>query len=355
MKNKLKLEAIDFFCGAGGVTCGFKQAGIDVLGGIDIDKTCRETYEKNNGAKFLCVDISKLNVKILLKYFNIKIQQDNLIFVGCSPCQYFSNIKTDKQKASKGRLLLADFQGFIEYYRPGYVFIENVPGFEKKKGSPLGKFKTFLLKRGYRCDDASLNAKYFGVPQNRRRYILLASRIVDSVSLPQPDKRNVKTVREDIGDYSIFSPLKAGGTDKTNFIHSAARLSDLNLKRIRQTPKDGGDRRSWKDNQELQLSCYINHQGHYDVYGRMHWDKPAPAITTRFPSYSNGRYGHPEQDRAISLREGATLQSFPSNYFFYSDSQGTIAKMIGNAVPPELARRIGESIISSLDKKDGEI
>ncbi|CAK8723829.1 hypothetical protein KKHLCK_13310 [Candidatus Electrothrix laxa] len=257
MRNKLKLEAIDFFCGAGGVTCGFKQAGIDVLGGIDIDKTCRETYEKNNGSKFLCVDISKFNVKILSKYFNIKIQQDNLIFVGCSPCQYFSNIKTDKQKASKGRLLLADFQKFIEYYRPGYVFIENVPGFEKKKGSPLGKFKTFLLKRGYRCDDASLNAKHFGVPQNRRRYILLASRIkTGDFSLPDPDKKYIRTVRDAIGDYSVFNPLKAGESDKTDFIHSAACLSALNITRIRHTPKDGGDRRSWRDNNKLQLKSH---------------------------------------------------------------------------------------------------
>ena len=355
MMNKQKLKAIDFFCGAGGVTCGFKQAGIDVLGGIDIDEKCCETYEKNNASKFFCVDISKLNVKILSRYFDIKIQQDNLIFVGCSPCQYFSNIKTDKQKSSEGRLLLADFQRFIEYYRPGYVFVENVPGFEKKKDSPLRKFKTFLLRRGYSCATASLDAKYFGVPQNRRRYILLASRIINSISLPRPDKKNIKTVREAIGDYNIFKPLKAGDTDKTNFMHSAARLSDLNLKRIRYTPQDGGDRRSWKDNSELQLRCYTNHQGHYDVYGRMYWDKPAPAITTRFTSYSNGRYGHPEQDRAISLREGATLQSFPHDYCFCSDSQGTIARMIGNAVPPELARRIGENIISSLDKKDGKV
>jgi DNA (cytosine-5)-methyltransferase 1 len=339
-----KLKAIDFFCSIGGVSLGLKQAGIDVLGGIDIDESCKETYEKNIKAKFLTEDVSALNFKKISKELVIRRNQRDLIFVGCSPCQYFSNIKTDKEKSSKSRLLLADFQEFVRYFKPGYVLIENVPGLETNPESPLGQFKDFLVENKYIFEDNILNAKYFGVPQNRRRYILIATRITKTIKLPTGNISLVKTVRDAIGDSEKYPKINHGRIDPTPFIHSSAILSDLNLKRIKSTPYDGGGRLDWRDN-ELQPSCYKNHNGHTDVYGRMHWDKPSPAITTRFVSYSNGRYGHPEQDRAISLREGATLQSFPEDFVFYSKNQGTIAKMIGNAVPPQLAKAIAESII----------
>ena len=219
------------------------------------------------------------------------------------------------------------------------MFVENVPGLDTKSGSPIVKFKSFLSEQGYVFDDGVVNAKYFGVPQNRRRYVLLATRIEDSISLPKEDKENIKTVADAIGNLKEFPAIGAGHKDSTDFMHTSAGLSELNLKRIKQTETNGGDRRAWP--KELQPACYENHEGHYDVYGRMYWDKPSPAITTRFVSYSNGRYGHPEQDRAISIREGAVLQSFPLDYKFHSDSQVTISKMIGNAVPPELAKRVG--------------
>ena len=341
--KKNKLKAVDFFCSIGGVSLGFKQAGIEVLGGIDIDKSCKETYEKNIGSKFMSADVSNLAKEKVAEFFKIQQNQDNLIFVGCSPCQYYSNIKTDKTKSCSTRLLLADFQEFVDYYRPGYVFIENVPGLDSKPESPLGKFKTFLKKHGYVFDDDVLNAKYYGVPQNRRRYVLVATRVKEKIKLPEEDRSHIKTVKDAIGNLIKFPPIEHGKVDKSEFIHSSARLSPVNLKRIKSTPLNGGSRLDWKD-KSLQPACYKNHEGHTDVYGRMFWDKPSPAITTRFVSYSNGRYGHPEQDRAISLREGATLQSFPEDFIFYSNSQGTVAKMIGNAVPPLLAKSIAESL-----------
>lgn len=340
------LKAVDFFCGAGGVTCGFKKAGINVLGGIDIDESCRKTYTENNSAEFIQTDISTFPKESLALTLKIKRNQDDLVFIGCSPCQYYSNINTDKTKSSNTRYLLADFQEFVDYYKPGYVFIENVPGIDKKKDSPLGIFKEFLTKNNYTFSEGVVNAKYYGVPQNRRRYILIASRLVKGLKLPPEDREHVKTVEQTIGDYKVFKPIKAGYKDTTDFIHSAALLSDKNLKRITLLTENGMDRRVWKDNQELQLDCYKEHEGHYDVYGRMYWNKPSPAITTKFISLSNGRYGHPEQNRAISLREGAALQSFPLDYNFYSSSQSAIAKMIGNAVPPELARRVAEYLKS---------
>ena len=341
-KNTKALQAVDFFCSAGGVTCGFKQAGINVIGGIDIDPLCQLTYEKNNNAKYLCADTAGLSKPMLKKKFNITKNQDNLIFVGCSPCQYFSNIKTDKSKSEKTRLLLHDFQEFVDFYRPGYIFVENVPGLDNNPQSPLGKFKDFLVHNGYVYDEGIINAKYYGVPQNRRRYVLIASRTVKEIKLPIEDKTNIHSVKDAIGDYKKYYPIKAGEKDLSPFIHTAANLSKLNKDRLAEVPLNGGSRVAWKDT--MQLNCYKTHKGHTDVYGRMSWDKPSPTITTRFCSISNGRYGHPEQLRAISLREGATLQSFPEDYIFHSKSQGTIAKMIGNAVPPLLAKVIAETI-----------
>jgi DNA (cytosine-5)-methyltransferase 1 len=224
------------------------------------------------------------------------------------------------------------------------VFVENVPGLDKKPESPLGRFKIFLSENGYVFDEAILNAKYFGVPQNRRRYVLIATRVKNEIHLPQADKDNIKTVKQVIGNHEKYPPIDAGFKDNTPFIHTSANLSEINKKRLFLIPKNGGSRVSWT--KDLQLDCYKHHSGHTDVYTRMSWDKPSPTITTRFCSLSNGRYGHPEQLRAISLREGATLQSFPEDYVFYSESQGAIAKMIGNAVPPLLAKAIGEQLMN---------
>jgi len=347
MKKTPKLRAIDFFCGAGGVSCGFRQAGIDVLGGIDIDAKFKDTYEKNNNAKFVQADVSNLKPRQLKKHITIDKDDDNLIFVGCSPCQYYSNLKSDKEKSKGSRLLLEDFKEFVVYYRPGFIFIENVPGLETKIGSPLHNFKKTLAKLGYKFDQKVLNAKYFNVPQNRRRFVLIASRLNSKIQLPlqQRIKENIPTVKKAIGDYDRFSIVEAGHKDQSEFQHSVARLSPLNLERARNTPKDGGSRKAWENNETLQLTCYKDHEGHYDVYGRLHWNKPSPTITTRFIYTSTGRYTHPEQDRALSLREGAVLQSFPLNYRFYSQSQGVIATMIGNAVPPKLSEAIGKTLL----------
>ena len=336
------LVAIDFFCSAGGVSYGFKKSGIDILGGIDFNISCKQTYEYNIGAPFLNADIRKLSCDDLRKKFRIYRRQKNLIFIGCSPCQYYSNIKTSKGRSENGRNLLEDFQKFVDCFLPKFVVLENVPGFNKNKSSPINKFKDFLDKNEYIYADDVLNAKDYGVPQNRRRYILIAMRKGKSISLPPPTIKNgnYKTVYDAIG--KNFPVLHAGSTDSTYKRHTTARLSQLNYSRILATPHNGGSRTSWPE--ELQLDCYKNHDGHTDVYGRMKWEAPSPTITTRFMSYSNGRYGHPNQNRAISLREGATLQSFPKSFKFFHHSLNEICKMIGNAVPPKMAQSIGKHI-----------
>ncbi|MEL6306331.1 MAG: DNA cytosine methyltransferase, partial [Bacteroidota bacterium] len=251
---------------------------------------------------------------------------------------------TDKSKSKTTRLLLEDFREFVEYFRPGYVFVENVPGLNTNKDSPIDNFKKSIQRNGYVFEDGVLNAKDYGVPQSRRRFVLVATRIKSKISLPKTEKTEMRTVRDAIGNENIFPKISAGNKDLSSFQHTSANLSKVNLERIKATDHDGGDRRNWPEG--MQPKCYDRHKGHYDVYGRMFWDKPSPTITTRFNSYSNGRYGHPIQNRAISLREGAILQSFPIDYKFHSNSQVMIAKMIGNAVPPLLAKRIGQVFVS---------
>lgn len=333
------LKAVDFFCGAGGVSCGFKQANIEILGGIDIDPKCKKTYEKNIKAPYLNIDISNYPVKKLGKALGFKKNQNDLIFVACSPCQYYSNITSNKSKSIKTRYLLSDFQEFVLYYKPAYVFIENVPGIENKIGSPLKKFKKILRKNGYNFDEEKLNAKNYGVPQNRLRYVLIASR-VKNIKINRKSLKTHVTVQKAIGDTQVFSPIKHSNKDITDFQHTTAFITEININRLKHTPINGGDKRSWP--KKIMLKSSKNYEGHYDVYGRMFWDKPSPTITTKFRSISNGRFGHPEQNRAISLREGATLQSFPLKFTFYSSSEVAIARMIGNAVPPKMAKTIGE-------------
>ena len=347
--KNIKLKAVDFFCGAGGVTCGFNNAGIEVLGGIDIDDTCKETYEKNNsGSKFIHADISQYLPEDLEKELAIKKNDDDLIFVGCSPCQYYTIINTSREKSLKSRLLLEDFKHFIDYFKPGFILIENVPGLGSKIDSPLNSFKRYLTDNGYAFDDKIINAFKYNVPQSRKRYVLIATRLNTAISIPAPSEDETLTVRNALSVKNGFYPITAGSKDLSEFQHTSPSLSALNLQRLKLTPHNGGTRLSWKDNDELQLECYKNDDKlFYDVYGRMYWDLPSPTITTKFYSISNGRFAHPEQNRAISLREGATLQSFPMDYIFYSNSVGKIARMIGNAVPPNMAKHIGDAIIKS--------
>jgi DNA (cytosine-5)-methyltransferase 1 len=319
------------------------MAGIKVLAGIDIDGNYKKTYEENNkGSEFIQADIATYQPEDLATKLNITPDMDNMIFIGCSPCQYYTSMQTDKTKSSKGKLLLEEFKRFVDYFRPGFLFIENVPGLETKEGSPLAQFKDHIKSLGYSFDDKVVNASDFKVPQSRKRYVLVATRVKNKIELLVPKIKKPITVRDVIGK---LPAIPAGYRDKKTDKHWSGTLEDINLKRIKKTPHNGGTRLAWKNDKELQLKCYEGKDSTFtDVYGRMFWDLPSPTITTKFYSLSNGRFGHPEQDRAISLKEGAILQSFPLKYRFYSDSIGTTARMIGNAVPPKLAQAIARKL-----------
>jgi len=344
-----RIRAIDFFCGAGGMSLGLSKAGITILGGVDNDADCRATYETNiTGARFIKHDVCTLSAPELGRRFALKRDDASLVFAGCSPCQFWSKIRTDKTRSERTAFLLRHFQKFIRYFRPGFVVIENVPGlYTWKQHSVLPAFIEFLERHDYAWNDGIINANHYGVPQNRIRYLLVATRLSSTVKLPKPRPNPSLTVAAFIGEEHGFQRIVAGHRDETDFQHTASALSPSNLKRIRLTAKSGGSREAWRDNRELQIDAYRGRDDIFrDVYARMYWDRPAPTITTRFNSFSNGRFGHPDEHRAISIREGATLQTFPRDFVFYGTNMNSLARQIGNAVPPELARRIGKHLIS---------
>lgn len=343
------MKAVDFFCGGGGMSCGMLQAGIEVLAGIDYEIACKDTYEENIiGAKFIHADIFELKEEVLRDELKLEKNDDELVLIGCSPCQFWSIINTDKKKSEKSKSLLVEFERFVKYFNPGYVVVENVPGvLRRKEESGLDKFITWLKANGFKVHFEIHNTHDYGVPQNRKRFTLVANRVGDNQVFPKKVASR-KTVGDVLGVNNGFKKINAGTTDKTEFLHSAANIAPITLKRLLKVKKNGGNRLDFANDPELQLPCFIGKDKSFmDTFGRLSWDKPANTITTKFYSVSNGRFAHPEENRALSLREGATLQSFPKNYKFCGTSMGAIARQIGNAVPPEYARQIGLAIIEN--------
>lgn len=340
------MRAIDFFCGAGGLTRGLLNAGIRVVAGVDADERCRETYDRNNRpARFHHADIYEITPSAVWRMLGSRRTGD-LLIAACAPCQPFSkHRRLPHGTKDPDATLLGAFARLIEDIAPAHILIENVPGIARVKGfSTYRRFRRMLDLKGYKVAEGVLDAKDFGVPQTRRRYVLLASK-GRTTTMPRRNYglggREYTTVRDGIGHYP---PLAAGASNAAIPNHHAAELAAVNLERLKKTPHDGGDRRAWPG--DLTLDCHKgDHRGHTDVYGRMAWDKPAPTLTGRCTSLSNGRYGHPAQDRAISLREAASLQTFPDSYVFYGLRQH-IARQIGNAVPVAFAEALGRHLVS---------
>lgn len=335
--------AIDFFCGGGGLTKGLSEAGIRVLGGYDNCPDYRKTYEINNQCRFICSDIRFVEKSDVINDFpELTENTDDLLLTGCAPCQPFSPQRRSK-KEHADISLLTEFGRIVEEIQPDHIIVENVPGLRGKGESILHSFLELLSHNHYSYDFDIVNAKRFGVPQNRKRLVIIASRFFQP-SIPEgsygKDKLSYVTVKEAIKKYP---PLEAGGSSKTIPNHKAAALSDLNMERIKATPHSGGDRRLWP--KHLVLDCHKNgYAGHTDVYGRMDWAKVSPTLTAKCYSLSNGRFGHPEQNRAISLREAAAIQTFPDDYVFYGNTM-SIGKQIGNAVPVKLAEELARYVI----------
>ena len=336
---------VDLFCGAGGLAHGLRQEGFSVAAGVDIDARCGFAFEYNNAAKFIERDVLDLSGSELSNLLEPGLPR---ILVGCAPCQPFS-IYNQKNDDPKWRLL-EKFSELITEVGPDIVSMENVPRLlEFRGGEVFAKFHQALIRAGYSVFHDVVFLPKYGLPQRRSRLVLIASRHGDiELEKPTHDDSNYRTVAEAIGG---LQPLAAGEKDLNDPLHVASKLSPTNLRRIRAS-MPGGSWSDWDD--ELVADCHKvrTGKGYKSVYGRMRPDEPAPTITTQFYGFGNGRFGHPEQDRAISLREGAILQSFPRDYKFVPDEAHinfkALGRMIGNAVPVLLGQVIGRSIASHL-------
>ena len=340
-------SVIDLFCGAGGLSHGFKLEGFNVVAGVDIDEKCSFPFEKNNDAPFLLKDVARIDAGDLNRRFEPNAPR---ILVGCAPCQPFSKYSQGRED---GRWqLLEHFSRLIREIKPDVVSMENVPRLQKFKNSTV--FDAFV--RALRNDDYFVDWKIaycpeYGIPQSRSRLVLLASRFGPPgvpTATHAPDR--YPTVRQAIGD---LPPIDAGAGHDLDELHRCSALSADNEKRMHAS-RPGGSWRDWSD--ELVTECHRKEsgKGYSSVYGRMKWDEPAPTMTTQFFGFGNGRFGHPEQDRAISLREGALIQTFPRHYAFVPEGQKvemkSIGRLIGNAVPVDLGRAIARRIRRHLDE-----
>jgi DNA (cytosine-5)-methyltransferase 1 len=348
--SAMKLDFVDFFSGCGGTSLGMRKAGLNVRLGIDFDSQAAATYKANfKKAAFICADIRELGVDALAGLVK-KRRKEPVVFGACAPCQPFSK-QNRAAKGSDGRRdLLREFHRFVRAYRPEYLFIENVPGLQSVSDSeaPFSEFLSLLSELKYWHCHRVIMAYHYGVPQRRRRLVLIASRL-GPISFPEPThgpgtkKPNLPTVWERI---SHLPPIAAGQSHPKIANHQAASLSPKNLERIAATPQGGG-RNDWP--KRLRLDCHKDFLGHTDVYGRLSKDQPAAALTTKCISLSNGRFGHPVQNRAISIREAACIQTFPMTFKFHG-SQNAMAGQIGNAVPVEMAQVFGKAILSHYKK-----
>lgn len=344
--NVGRIEGVDLFCGVGGLSCGLTAQGIRVVAGIDVDPACQYPYETNHeGAKFLLRDITTVSGKELNALWSPGVVR---LLAGCAPCQPFSSYaNTATVDKAKWRLLL-EFARLVDESRPDLVTMENVPRLQQAQ--PFKNFLRALKRGGYQVAYAVVNAADYGTPQQRKRLVLVASRL-GPVAVPEPTHKgseNWVTVRQAVGH---LTKLKDGQSCKNDPLHISSALSDLNRARIR-VSKPGGTWRDWPDH--LVADCHQRESGKHSagVYGRMEWDKPAPTMTTMCNGYGNGRFGHPEQHRGISLREAAIFQSFPETYRFTREGERvvikTVARLIGNAVPPKLGEAVARALYASI-------
>ena len=334
-------SVVDVFCGVGGLSHGFVQEGFDVRAGIDIDTSCRYAYERNNRALFVERSVEYLTAE---NVNNLFADSQPRILVGCAPCQPFS---TYNQKRPNGMWrLLYEFMRLVSEVRPDVVSMENVPRLISfRKGKLFKDCVATLEQGGYDVSAGVVDCADYGVPQIRRRLVVLASRL-GPIELPLPT--HVRDGRPTVRDAIDGLPaIAAGGRCAQDPLHCSSRLSEINLARIH-AAKPGG---SWSDwDPDLVAECHRKGtgKGYRSVYGRMRWDAPAPTITTQCNGFGNGRFGHPDQDRAISLREAALLQTFPLDYEFFGPTQrwsvSAVARWIGNAVPVTLARAVARSV-----------
>lgn len=357
--NQMKISAVDLFCGAGGLTNGLEAAGISVEAGFDIDEECEHAYETNNEATFVNVnlaDVAREEPEWIGQWLDESA--DATLLAGCAPCQPFSPLNHGNNSSEHEKYgLLSAFGEIVEHVQPDIVVMENV--FEIRNSDIYANFVDRLDRLGYNLNPKSDRRVYcpeYDIPQKRRRWVVTASKKgrLDLGSPEHIDRDDYPTVKETIDD---LPKIKAGETHPDDWLHTSRSLSETNLKRVRQS-KPGGTWRDWDE--ELRLDCHREESGKSfgSVYGRMVPDEPAPTITTQFYNLGSGRFGHydEEQNRALSLREGAMLQTFPRDYEFAEEKSDLglqkCGQMIGNAVPPKLGQLVGKRVKEFVEWND---
>ena len=345
LAQSIDICAIDLFCGAGGLTHGLVNEGIPVVAGYDMDPACKFPFEHNNQSTFVEADLTTVDPSDLLaRWPEGKLK----LLAGCAPCQPFSTYSQgrDTSQDAKWKLLYA-FGDLIQKCQPELVTMENVPQLPKHK--VFDDFIATLVEQKYHVHWEVVYCPDYGMPQRRKRLVLLASKLGPISLIPathQPD--NYRTVADVIKG---LPPISSGETSPTDPLHRASKVSELNMARLRQS-KPGGTWRDWDE--ELVAKCHRKSSGKTfpGVYGRMAWNAPAPTMTTLCYGFGNGRFGHPEQNRAISLREAALFQTFPASYQFTAPEDSiqmrTVGRLIGNAVPVDLGRVVAKSIKAHL-------
>ncbi len=348
-----RFKAIDLFCGAGGLSKGLFNSGYDIKLAVDVDESVLNTYRSNfSYCQVLQENIKNISGKEISNLTNIK-KGDNFLLAGCPPCQGFSNIGK-RNIADEKNELVYDYVRIVHELMPSFILMENVPGMSSGIGKHIFNNVVTLLESNYHLEYAILNAADYGVPQIRRRLVLHGIRndVNDVLTqlydvhkldlLPIPTHSNDKnsallpwvTVGESIMD---LPSINAGEKYETEKIHNhvCRNLSDVNIMRLKEIHKHGGSRTCLPNS--LVLECHKKRNVSYtDTYGVMSLNKPAPTMTAGCTVYSKGRFGHPTQDRAISIREAARLQSFPDDFVF-TGGIDSMSLQIGNAVPPNLA------------------
>jgi DNA (cytosine-5)-methyltransferase 1 len=336
-----RIVGVDLFCGVGGLTHGLARGGVHVAVGVDVDPSCRFPFEANNSAIFLERDVAKLRPDDIMGYYK---GAELTLLAGCAPCQPFSTYSRSGRNSEYESQwpLVSAFGKLAKRIKPDLVTMENVP---QLADHPV--FKQLLASLAdYEKWWSIVECASFGVPQTRRRLVLLASRLGREALVLASADSSITSVRDTIGG---LSPLEAGQADPADPLHMSPSLSPLNQLRIKAS-RPGGTWRDWP--MELQADCHRKATGatYPSVYGRMEWDLPAPTITTQCFGYGNGRFGHPEQNRAISLREAAMLQTFPATYAFASPEThikfNKMGRLIGNAVPVRLGEAIARALIT---------
>lgn len=336
------ISAIDLFCGAGGLSYGLQKAGVSVLAGIDVDPVCEYPFESNTDATFLETDVRDVTSDHLAAIWQTGSVR---LLAGCAPCGPFSPYRRGVDTSGEEQWpLLAEFGRLVAETTPELVTMENVPRIGSS--SVYREFVEGLQNIGYHIDARSCYGPTYGLAQHRRRLVLLAS-LLGPIDVPRGrrQQKDYRTVRQRIGN---LPPLPSGASDPQDRLHRSRSLAKVNLDRIRASIPGG----TWEDwPYKLRAPCHRKKSGRTfrNVYARMEWDKPAPTITTLAHNYGTGRFGHPEQDRPITLREAAMLQGFPRRYRFVKPGDPIafmqLGRLIGNAVPPPLGKAIGSAFV----------